>query len=391
MDLSILDRKASLRYFLYALIIVGLVLKLALFPFQYVDYGFYLSSWIREIQELGLKDALKEGSYNYTPLYIYILGLIAKLGVNSLYAIKIVSLLFEYLLAFFIGKLLFLYTKQRYSVLLALCIVPLIPTVVLNSSFMSQCDALYSCFVVGSLYFLFSGRKLTAMLFLGIAFSFKLQSVMILPFYFLYMLRGNIKWYYFLIVPVVYCVSVLPAWISGRPFLELLAVYVNQSSYNTELVKNFPNIYQWFSSSSDILKYTMLLLICILTLGVCFWLKQKKYNFSLKTWYQFIFLTFVAYPLFLPGMLERYLYLGDVWALIAVCISLRNLIPSLGVILISFYSYIRTAYIFSFSPQSIYPTSVFSVFEFLPWVVMSCFYVFVFLYVCVNFISIVKK
>ena len=384
-NLGFIEKKPFWRYSLYLLILLGLAIKIFLFRFQYVDYGFYLSSWMEEIEEMGLSGSLKSGSFNYTPMYIYILGLLTKIDIYTLYSIKIVSVLFEYILAFFIGKLIFLYSKQKHSILLAMAIVPILPTVILNSSFMSQCDSIYACFTIASLYFLFSEKKITAMLLLGIALSFKLQAICVLPFYFVYMLRGNIKWYYFLLIPLVYICSVIPAWISGRPFLDLLTIYASQSSYNVELVKNVPNIYQWLPST-DIVKYIALILICISSILSCLILAKKKYIFSLGTQYQLIFLCFVVYPFFLPGMLERCLYLADVWTLVGVCVSIRYLFPAIGILFISLYSYVRTLYIFSFSPQSIYPSSVFSIFESIPWALMTALYVLVFLYILWLFI-----
>ena len=379
-SLDFLDKKPYWKYSLYFLILIGIIAKLSLFQFQYVDYGFYLSAWMSEIEEMGLDGALKDGSFNYTPMYIYILGLLTKIDIYTLYSVKTVSILFEYILAFFIGKLIFLYSKQKYSVLLALAIVPILPSVILNSSFMSQCDSIYACFTVASLYFLFREKKISAMILLGIAFSFKFQTVCILPFYFIYMLKGNIKWYYFLLIPLVYICSVIPAWLSGRPFLDLLTIYVSQSAYNAELVKNVPNIYQWLPAT-DLVKYAALALITIFSMIGCFTLAKKKYIFDLATWYQLIFFSLVAYPFFLPGMLERCMYLADVWTLVVVCISFKNIFPAVGVLFISFYSYVRTLYMFSFSPQSIYPSGVFSIFEYLPWGVMTVLYTLVIIYI----------
>lgn len=98
---------------------------------------------------------------------------------------------------------------------------------------------------------------------------------------------------------------------------------------------------------------------CHFSIIGCFILAQKKYIFDLAAWYQLIFFSLVAYPFFLPGMLERCMYLADVWTLVVVCVSFKNIFPALGVLFISFYSYVRTLYIFSFSPQSIYPSGIF--------------------------------
>ena len=97
---AVLFRKES--YLL--LICIGLVVKVALFPVQTGDYTHYLAPWLHFIQTHVYAASLKFDFYNYTPAYIYILIGIARVGVYPLYAIKIVSVLFEYLMAYFIGK-----------------------------------------------------------------------------------------------------------------------------------------------------------------------------------------------------------------------------------------------------------------------------------------------
>lgn len=366
----------KLKYYLLTIILLGMVVKLFLFDYQYIDYGFYLSSWIENIKANGYLSALKDPFYNYTPAYMYILVLIAKLDVNSLYAIKIVSIAFEFLLAYFIGRLAYLQVKKRNIIWLALAIIPLVPTVLLNSSFMSQCDALYASFTVGSIYFALTNRQWNAMLFLGIAFSLKIQTAIILPFYFVYMLRGNIKWYMFLLIPAVYFLSVLPVWMVGRPLTDLLTIYIGQASYNTELVKNFPNFYIWVTEWGNLAKMIGMAVVLSLTLAGGWILSKKKYHFTFENWYQLLLFSAVVCPFFLPGMLERYMYLGDVFIILLVLISpkIKTILLAVGIIFISFYSYIRTIYTFSFSQEALYPSTPFSVFESLPWGLVSVLY-----------------
>ena len=52
----------------------------------------------------------------------------------------------------------------------------------------------------------------------------------------------------FLLIPAVYLVSVFPSYIAGRPLMDLLSVFVKQSSHYEELSLQFPNIYMWISN-----------------------------------------------------------------------------------------------------------------------------------------------
>lgn len=373
------------------IIILGMMVKLFLFEYQYIDYGFYLSRWVAEIQANGYLKALKDPFYNYTPAYMYILVLIAKLDLYPLYAIKIVSVAFEYFLAFFVGRLAYLYWRKDIVMWLAFAFVPLLPTVMLNSSFMSQCDAIYVSFIVGSIYFLFSKRQLMAVVFLGIAFAFKIQTAMILPFYFVYMLRGQIKWYLFLVVPAIYVISIIPVWMVGRPLMDLLTIYLGQAEYNTELVKNFPNFYVWVADLGNTAKLIGLGVVVILTLLAGYWLSKKRYHFTLDLWMRFVFLSAIICPFFLPGMLERYMYLGDVIGVLCIIlIGKKYIFPAVGIIFISFYSYVRAIYVFSFSGDAIYPSRPFAIFESLSWQVVSILYVAIILFVLWEFLKALR-
>lgn len=385
------QQQNKIHYLFAGIIVIGIIIKFLLLDFQYADYGFYLSRWIGEIKANGYLESLKDPFYNYTPAYMYVLVLIAKLDLYPLYAIKIISIIFDYILAFYVGRLAFLYWKSKRMMWVAFAIVPLIPTVLLNSGFMSQCDSIYASFALGSIYFLFTGRRWTAMFFLGIAFAFKIQTAMVLPFYFVYLLRGKIQWYYFLLIPVIYFVSIIPAWIVGRPLLDLLTIYGGQASYNTELVKNFANMYHWLESLGEIAKIIGLIVVLVLTLVTGYFLRNEKYRFTYDNWMRLLFLSTIICPFFLPGMLERYMYLGDVMAVLMAIISRRYILPALGVIFVSFYSYVRCIYMFSFGGDSLYPSSPFAIFEFIPWEVMSVLYLAIIVYMVYDFVKALSK
>lgn len=325
----------------YSLIIIGIVLKTSLLPIQTGDSVFFLR-WINFIQSHGFASSLKFDFYDYTPAYIYFLIGIAKVGLNPLFSLKIISVFFEYVAAFFIGKIAFIKYRTSLVILACIVIIPLLPSVMLNSSYLSQCDSIYAAFVFGSIYFALTRKQLLSVLFLGIAFSFKIQAAFILPFYFVMMLRNEIKWYYFSLVPVVFVVSVLPAWLYGRPFAELISIYVFQSNYFEYLTMNFPNPYMWISNDFyEPVKTAGLILTTIITLLTGFWLRNKKYVFDFEMWVKLAFLSAIFIPFILPGMHERYMYMGDILGVLYFLTIRKNIHLSLGIILVSFYSYIR--------------------------------------------------
>ena len=323
-------------------ICLGLLLKMGMLPIKTGDYNLYLEPWLNFIKTHGYTSSLKFDFYNYTPSYIYILITLAKIGLNPLYSIKIVSIVFEYVLAYYVGRIAYLKYKDNLVLWIAFAVIPLLPTVLLNSSYLSQCDSIYAAFVVGSIYFILKKEQFLSLLFLGIAFAFKMQAILLLPFYFVLLLRRNIRWYYFLLIPVVFILSITPAWIFGRSFTELLNIYLLQAEQFRYLTLNFPNIYCWISNDFyEPIRIAGVGLTVLLTLYSGWWLSKKRFSFTYENWIKLAFLSAIIVPFILPGMHERYMYLGDVLGVLYYLVLRRNIHLPLGVLLVSTYSYIR--------------------------------------------------
>ncbi|MDR3653994.1 MAG: hypothetical protein P4L34_13615 [Paludibacter sp.] len=324
------------------LIIIGLTIKLVLLPVKTGDYVVFLDPWLEFIKTHGYIFSLKYNFYDYTPSYMYILILIAKLGFNPLYSVKIVSIIFEYLAAFFIGKIVYQKYNSNIVIWVSLAIIPLVPTVILNSSYLSQCDSIYASFIFGSIYFAIKSKQFISIVFLGIAFAFKMQTVFILPLFFVLMLKGNIRWYYFLLIPAIFILSILPPWFYGRNLLDLLKVYVSQSDHYKFLTLNFPNLYLWISNDYyQSVKIYGMIFTFIATLFFGFWFRKKKYIFTFEIWIKLAFLSSIIIPFILPGMHERYMYLGDLSGVLYFLVVRKNIHLPIGIILVSSYSYIR--------------------------------------------------
>lgn len=331
------------KKFLALLIAMGLVIKLLILPFipEPGDYTFFLKPWVEFIRSHGYWQAFRFEFANYSPAYLYFLLGIAKLGGEPLIPIKLLSICFEYVAAWFIGGIAYQKYRENWVRWCALAVVPLLPTVLINSSYWGQCDSIYVSFLIGSIYFALKKRSFLSILFLGISFSFKLQAVLLFPFYFVLLLRNRIKWYYFLLVPAVYLISLLPAYCAGRPLTELLSVFVAQSGHYEELSLQFPNLYMWISNDYyEPVKWGGILftfLFALLTGG----LLAKKYKTELTDDYlvRLALLSAVIFPFLLPGMHERYMYAGDLLAIVYIMYFPSKFYNALGVPLISFFSY----------------------------------------------------
>ncbi|RHR37936.1 hypothetical protein DWX23_15390 [Parabacteroides sp. AF18-52] len=331
------------KKYLALLILAGLLIKLLMLPFfpEPGDYTFFLKPWVEFIRSHGYWQAFRFEFANYSPAYLYFLLGIAKLGGEPLIPIKLVSICFEYVAAWFIGGIAYQKYKEDWVRWCALAVVPLLPTVLINSSYWGQCDSVYASFLVGSIYFVLRKRSFLSILFLGISFSFKLQAVLLFPFYFVLLLKNRVKWYYFLLVPAVYLISLLPAYCAGRPLTELLSVFISQSEYYDSLSLQFPNLYMWISDDHyETVKWIGILLTCLFAL-LTGGLLAKKYRAQLTNDYlvRLALLSAVIFPFLLPGMHERYMYVGDLLAVAYIMYFPRKFYNALGIPLISLFSY----------------------------------------------------
>ena len=332
----------SNRIIWIGLIIIGLIIKIILLPIKTGDFNVFLEPWLEFIKAHGYFDSLKYGFYNYTPSYIYILVLIAKIGLNPLYLVKFVSIIFEYLAAYTIGKIAFQKYKNNLVIWISLAVIPLLPSVILNSSYLSQCDSIYAAFGLLSIYFIIKEKQVVSLIFLGIAFAFKMQTAIFLPLFYILMLKGKINWYNFLFIPLVFVFSLIPAWAYGRSFSDLINVYVSQANHYQFLTMNFPNLYIWISNDFyEPVKIAGMIITVLVTLISGYLLSNKKYIFTFELWVKLAFLSAIAIPFILPGMHERYMYLGDVLGVLYYLVVRKNIHLPVSILMISFYSYIR--------------------------------------------------
>ena len=209
-------------------IAAGLAVRASVYHVQTDDYKYFVSRWYEFLARNGGFHALKYDLSNYNPPYLYLLTIATYIPLSELAAIKTVSVVFDVVLAAFAFLIFRLkYPRATIPVVGAL-VVFLAPTVIVNGAAWGQCDAIYTAFCLGSLYFLLTDRPAWAAIFFGLACSFKLQAVFFAPVLILLLLRGKRSALCLLLVPVTCAVLLLPAIVAGRDVQSLLHIYVDQ-------------------------------------------------------------------------------------------------------------------------------------------------------------------
>jgi Gpi18-like mannosyltransferase len=287
------------------------------------DYRGFIRVWSKIISAYGGLPALAHGFADYNVPYIYILTALTWLSTHTpvtlIVAVKTTSVVFDVMAAYYAGRIVGLHRPDWRIRGLATAAVLLLPTVVLNSSYWAQCDSIYTAFTVAGIYHLLRNRPWWGVALLGVSLAFKLQAIFVFPALLVLLLVGRIRWRHLLVVPAVYVVAALPAWIAGRPFSELMMIYVNQTGRYKQLTMGAPSIYAYVDpgSSADLVRQAgTLLALAVVLASICV-LLIRRVRLD-RTGTVLLFTTFsIMVPFLLPGMHERYFYTAEVLAVVA--------------------------------------------------------------------------
>lgn len=321
------------------------------------DYLYFLEGWFNSLKENGGLLALKMNLGDYNMPYMQLMALLTYLPIDPLYSIKALSIIFDYLGAIFTGMLIYEITKSKDASILGFFITVMLPTVILNSSAWAQCDFIYVTFIVLALLFLIKEKFIKSFIFLGIAFSFKLQTIFVLPIFILYYLsERKFPIYFFLIIPIVDIILCLPSILIGKPIGEILNVYINQTGeYDQYISMNFPGIYNAFFKPIEntnliempniVFKYLGVLFTGMIYLIFTILVLLKKLKFSKENIIEFSVWSIMICTYFLPQMHDRYMFCADVISVVCFMIDKKKWYLPVFVNMASLYTYM--SYLFS--------------------------------------------
>ena len=333
-------KKDTLQDFLFVTLCIGLAvaLRLALFPYETYDTRNFLSPWYDHLKENGFR-GFKTGFSNYTPPYLYLLWLATHLPVPKLYAIKFISLLGDFSLAFVVLLLVRIRYDRRPVWLGAGAAVLFAPTIFFNSALWGQCDAIPTTFLLAALYYLLQRRPGRALLFFSVALAFKVQVVFLLPLFFVLWAKGELPLKYFLLLPVVYLALCLPALLAGRPLFDLLTIYLDQANTYRRLTSSAPNLYQWLPDNAEVFGRAGLIFAVTLVGFLCYSCLKSEARWEKHLIIRLALVSAILVPFALPYMHERYFYAADCIAIVYGFYFPRRFYIPLVVITVSLFSY----------------------------------------------------
>lgn len=311
-------------FVLLAFTAAGIMVRMPLMEYVSGDVRYFLLPWYNQIKQAGMSQQV--GNYNL--MYQMLIWLMTKLPIQPMYGYKLLSLLFDYPLALAAAAVVWRVadTEKLWKSVIVYGAVLFCPMVFLNSAAWAQCDGIYVFFAVLALAALLWDKSKTAMVLMGLSFTFKLQAVFLLPlFLFVYFRKRNFSVLTFLLIPLTMVIATLPAIAFGRSPLETFTLYGKQAVEYEWMSANYPSFwliltgervpdhFRWMRTPA------ILVTVGILAVLMIFWLR-KKVEITKKNTVLMAFLLAFTCVLFLPAMHERYGYLYEILAIVIACL-----------------------------------------------------------------------
>ncbi|MCR4937164.1 MAG: hypothetical protein K5987_03285 [Lachnospiraceae bacterium] len=322
--------------------------------------------WYGRIVEAGGLFHMGEAKMGYSAMYKLALTFMTYLPLEPIYAVKLLSGSFDYVLALAAAWITYLvstgekgnffaYIKNIFTAkenkadvsLMVYALVLCSPVCALNSAAWGQCDSIYAAFIMLSIGQLIRERNISSFVLLGFAFSFKLQAVFILPFFvFYWFYKKSFSVLHFLEVPAVFFLTSLPNTLTGGDAGRAVTTYSRQTSVTTQMYSRYPSFWCFLTDEhagdfEDFYRYRLFAMVfCVVVLACIMYAFIKKIKYmNMENTVSAAFILSYATVLFLPSMLERYGYVYEMLAIVAAARDKRYIIPAAALHVLTLYEY----------------------------------------------------
>jgi Gpi18-like mannosyltransferase len=316
---------------LVAVAVLGLAVRKALFPFHSSDYLDFLRPWYDHLAARGFA-GLGDEFANYNVPYLYLLLASTALPLEPLTSIKLISVLFDVLLA--VAGALIVWRLGRGIFRASLCgiVLFMLPTVLLNGAMWGQADSIFAAFVLLSVAAALRRRGLAAWVWFAVALAFKLQAVFLLPWIVVLAVVQRHRWWWPAAGLGVFLLLDVPAMIAGRSPASLAAVYTGQAETYRFLTLRAATIYQWVPDTLyDLIRPAGLLFAMAVAALLCLVFLERwraglgEHELVVAGAASFA----LVVPLVLPQMHERYFFLGEVLVAVLAMAGAHYILPAM--------------------------------------------------------------
>lgn len=325
----------------------ALALRLYFFNEASGDYNNFLSVWLSKMRALSGTAPITTPIGDYNMPYLYFLYAVSRAELYDLYLIKLLSVIFDFVLAMGVCALTNHFCKSETISLVSFLLSLFVPTVFLNSAMWGQCDGIYAALLIWALYFALTDKPRTSVVFFALSFSFKMQAIFMLPVIIFLVLRNKIRIRHLAAFPLTFVLTLLPAILCGRSIYDSFSIYIDQTSSYPELTLNCPTLWALFPENGfNTFGTAALFLAGAGVLVFCIYLYQNRQKLSDALLFDAAYLFTLIIPFLLPRMHERYFYLAEILAVVYILLHRNRLYAPLIVVFTGFSCY--CAYLFGY-------------------------------------------
>lgn len=328
-----------------AISVLAMLLRWTGIRFVGVDYEVCLEPWYQQLKEGGTLAALAEYEGDYNLFYITILYLLTLVPIEPIVSIKMVSILFDYAVAFALMKAAMAAgegaEQSRYYGVAAYGLALCNPVAVINSGYLAQSESIWAGLALLSFWYLWQEKPVKGMWLLGTALAMKLQAVFILPIaMILYFYKKKFSILHLLWIPVAIQALCIPAIIGGcgidvayRTYLRLMGEYPFMYYY-------YPNIWTFFQEAPYYLfgKVAIALALTALLMFAILFVQSGR-GHVMKDYLEYVAWTTMTCAMLLPCMHERYNYIAELVLPVCAVFDRRLRIPAAALVLMSVLCY----------------------------------------------------
>ena len=329
--------------FILAMLATFMLVRGGLLHFKSSDYNAFINSWLEQMRNVSITEAIRAKIGDYNMPYLYVLALISRSDINNFFLVKFVSIAFDAVLAYYAMKIVSVKFESINVQITAFAATLGIPTVMLNSAFWGQCDVIYAALAIATFYYGFTGKSIRSLVFFGLAFSVKLQTVFIAPMLIVFLFTKKIKVYHLWVPILTFFATLVPALIAGKPFMETISIYYNQINSYPQMECGAPNIYVLLGNVNfENFNFIAILMTGGVVASLLYFLYVNREKITSPADYVGIAFVFVlAIPMLLPRMHERYFFLADVLSVVLIFFNRKKWYFAPIIILGSFMTYSR--------------------------------------------------
>lgn len=343
--------KYKLELVYTTIFLISILFRIFFINIKSDDYLLFLNNWWNKINEYGGFNSLKYTIGDYPDSYMFLLCIGTSITKNSLIFIKVLSAIFDILIFLFGYKIIKYFSKEdanKYSWILIL-----LPGILVNSAILGQCDSIYTAFVLAFIYNILKNHNKLALSFLGIAISFKLQSLFIAPVILYLIATKKIKIYDLFFIILGFILPFIPTILIGKGLIENIKILMFQTSEYNYFVKSCPNIYSLFllnyKQINIFLKYSLAIIVGIIAIFISLHKYKDEYNDTTFIYKSFLISTIVVF--LLPSMHDRYFYLANILGIIYYIVTSRQYLK--GYCILSTLVYVLPVLSINFMPQDL--------------------------------------